>query len=255
MNTYLLNQGWEYVESGLQNPLLVNLLQGWKKTDLPHDYAIEKGRDKNSPAGLDEGFFQGAGLYYKKTFHLKDAAQGKRVWLEFEGVFGVTEVWVNKQFASKHTNPYTSFWTEITPLVHPGDNEVTLHVDSRMKPNSRWYMGTGLCREVKLHIGEQAAVAPHSLRCMTRELADEQAILAVSAQLTAPAESVSYTLLDADGTVAAESRDGTLTVESPRLWSVDDPYRYTLRVTVCANGQEDVTEEKIGIRTIEVDSK
>lgn len=255
MNTYLLNQGWEYVESGLQNPLLVNLLQGWKKTDLPHDYAIEKGRDKNSPAGLDEGFFQGAGLYYKKTFQLKDTAQGKRIWLEFEGVFGVTEVWVNKQFTTKHTNPYTSFWTDITPLVHPGDNEVTLHVDSRMKPNSRWYMGTGLCREVKLHICEQAAVVPHGLRCVTKELTDTHAVLNVSAQLTAPADSVTYELLDADGNSVAESRDGALTVENPRPWSVDNPYLYTLRATVCANGQKDVTEEKIGVRTIEVDSK
>lgn len=255
MNTYLLNKGWEYVESGLQNPLLVNLLQGWKKTDLPHDYALEKGRDKNSTAGLDEGFFQGAGLYYKKTFHLKDAARGKRIWLEFEGVFGVTEVWVNKQFAAKHTNPYTSFWTEITALVHPGDNEVMLHADSRMKPNSRWYMGTGLCRDVKLHIGEQASAAPHSLRCAAKELTDARAVLNVSARFTAPVESVTYALLDADGVIVAESRDGTLTVKKPRAWSVDDPYLYTLRATVCVNGQEDVTEEKIGIRTIEVDSK
>ncbi len=255
MNTYALNTGWEYVESGLQNPLLVNLLQGWKKTNLPHDYAIEKGRDPNSLAGLDEGFFQGAGLYYKKTFRLKDAAQGKRVWLEFEGVFGITQVWVNKQFAAKHMNPYTSFQADITPLVHPGDNEITLHVDSRMKPNSRWYVGTGLCREVKLHISEQTAVVPHGLRCETKELTDSRAVLAVSARLTAPAASVTYTLLDAGGNAVATSTDGTLTVENPRPWSVDDPYLYTLRATACADGQEDVTEEKVGIRTVAVDSK
>ena len=62
MKKIALNKNWEYGEAALQNPLLVNLLQGWKKTDLPHDYSIEKGRDVHSPAGLDEGFFQGAGL-------------------------------------------------------------------------------------------------------------------------------------------------------------------------------------------------
>ena len=150
MKKITLNRNWEYVEAALQNPLLVNLLQGWKKTDLPHDYSIEKGRDVNSPAGLDEGFFQGAGLYYKKSFVLEQAAIGKRVWLEFEGVAGFTEVWVNKQFVAKHMNPYTSFWMEITDKLRPGENEITLHTDSRMKPNSRWYVGAGLYRDVWL---------------------------------------------------------------------------------------------------------
>ena len=255
MNTYFLNQGWEYVESGLQNPLLVNMLGGWKKTDLPHDYAIEKGRDKNSPAGLDEGFFQGAGLYYKKTFCLKDAAAGKRVWLEFEGAFGITQVWVNKQFAAKHLNPYTSFWQDITALVHPGDNEILLHTDSRMKPNSRWYMGTGLCREVKLHISEQATAVPHGLRCSTAELTETRAVLTVHTQLTDPNTPVLYTLLDAEGNTVAQSRENMLIVENPRAWSTDDPYLYTLRATVGAGGNEDAMEEKIGIRTVAVNSR
>lgn len=109
MKRISLNKNWEYVEAALQNPLLVNLLQGWKKTDLPHDYAVEKGRDALSPAGLDEGFFQGAGIYYKKSFDLSEAAAGKKLYIEFEGVSGFTEVWVNKKFAAKHMNPYTSF--------------------------------------------------------------------------------------------------------------------------------------------------
>lgn len=163
MERYLLDKNWEYVESNLQNPLLVGMLRGWKTTDLPHDYAIEKGRNPASTAGTDEGFFQGAGLYYRKSFVLKPEGADKRVWLEFEGVFGVTQVWVNGQLAAKHLNPYTGFWPEITALVHPGENEITLHVDSRMKPSSRWYVGTGLCRRVWLppHRGKRRRPASH----------------------------------------------------------------------------------------------
>lgn len=255
MEKYLLNQNWEYVESGLQNPLLVGMLQGWKKTNLPHDYAIEKGRNRNSVAGLDEGFFEGAGLYYKKTFSVKEAAAGKRIWLEFEGVFGITEVWVNKKFAAKHTNPYTSFTIEITQLVHPGENEITLHCDSRMKPNSRWYVGTGLCRDVWLHIGEKVAVKPHGLRCVTKRLENNCAVLAVSADLTAPADGILYELADGDGNVIASSIGGELVAENITPWSVEKPCLYTLRATVTANGVPDVTEEAIGIRTVYVDSK
>lgn len=56
MKRYDLNKNWEYLESNLQNPLMVGILQGWKKTDLPHDYATEKPRDPNAPNGPDEGY-------------------------------------------------------------------------------------------------------------------------------------------------------------------------------------------------------
>lgn len=254
MEKYLLNQNWEYVESGLQNPLLVGMLQGWKKTNIPHDYAIEKGRDPRSLCGTDEGFFEGAGLYYKKTFAVKDAAKGKRIWLEFEGVFGMTEVWVNKKFTAKHMNPYTSFTVDITELVHTGENEITLHCDSRMKPNSRWYVGTGLCRDVWLHIGETVSVKPHGLRCVTKKLDGSRAVLSVSADLTAPADEVRYELVDGD-TVIASSENGELVAEHITPWSVENPKLYTLRATVTAGGVQDVTEETVGIRTVSVDSK
>lgn len=255
MEKYLLNQNWEYVESGLQNPLLVGMLQGWKKTNLPHDYAIEKGRNRDSAAGLDEGFFEGAGLYYRKTFAVQEAAEDKRIWLEFEGVFGITEVWVNKKFAAKHTNPYTGFTIEITQLVHPGENEITLHCDSRMKPNSRWYVGTGLCRDVWLHIGEKVSVKPHGLRCVTKRLENNNAVLSVTADLTAPADEVLYELADGDGNVIASSLGGELVAENITPWSVEKPCLYMLRATVTANGVPDVTEEAIGIRTVHVDSE
>lgn len=246
-----LNQNWEYVEAALQNPLLVNMLEGWQKTDLPHDFSIEKGRDPKSAAGLDEGFFDGAGLYYKKTFVLEPAAAGKQVWLEFEGVSGFCEVWVNKQFVAKHGNPYTSFWVEITEQLHSGENEITLHADSRMKPNSRWYVGAGLYRRVWLHIGDQAAaVKPHGLRFATKELTEEKAVVSVSAELTAPA-AVRYELIDTDGAVVASGEGPELTVPAPRAWAPGSPYLYTLR----AIAGEDITEEKVGIRTLTVNSR
>lgn len=255
MEKYLLNQNWEYVESNLQNPLLVGMLQGWKKTNLPHDYSIEKGRDILSPAGLDEGFFQGAGLYYKKSFVLKKAAAGKRVWLEFEGVFGMTEVWVNKKFAAKHANPYTGFTAEITGLIHEGENEITLHCDSRMKPCSRWYVGTGLCRDVWLHVGERVCIKPHGLRCAVKSLEGNCALLSLSADITAPADTLLYELIDRDGKVAASGEGEELIARNITPWSVEMPYLYTLRATVISNGVSDVTEETIGLRTIQVNPR
>lgn len=242
-----LNTGWEYVEAALQNPLLVNMLQSWKKTDLPHDYSMEKGRDPHSVAGPAEGFFQGAGLYYRKSFRLKDTAAGKRIWLEFEGISGMTEIWVNKIFVAKHLNPYTSICIDVTDVIRIGENEIMLHTDSRMKPNSRWYVGAGLYRPVWLYVGEKGCIRPHGLKCQTVSLTPEQAVLKA---WTDTEGAVLYQLFDGEYLVASAT-DGCLTVPDPQPWSPDTPKLYTLRATV--NG--DTSEERIGIRTIAVNPK
>ena len=66
-----------------------------------------------------------AGLYYRKSFTVEPEIIGQRFWLEFEGIAGITEVWLNKKPIAKHNNPYTGFWVEVTNLLQAGDNEIT----------------------------------------------------------------------------------------------------------------------------------
>lgn len=154
MKKYSLNHDWQFTEGELRNPLMMNLLGGWRKCSLPHDCQILKPRDPRSAAADNEGWTQGAAVFYKKEFVVEPETAGKRCWLEFEGIAGVCEVWVNGIYLAKHRNPYTGLIAEVTKLVHPGENVVQVHVDSRMKPNSRWYVGTGLYRRVWLHLAE-----------------------------------------------------------------------------------------------------
>ena len=67
MQRFDLNRNWEYLESSLQNPLMVGMLQGWKKTSLPHDYAVEKARSPEAATGLDEAYALRRS-YYRKSF-------------------------------------------------------------------------------------------------------------------------------------------------------------------------------------------
>ena len=137
MKKISLNRSWQVVEGNLQNPLLIQMLSGWRDCDLPHDYQITKERDPNSPTGENEGWTQGAAVFYRKTIEMGPETEGKRCWLEFEGIAGVCQIWVNGIFAAKHLNPYTGILFEATKFVHPGSNTIQIHVDSRMKPNSR----------------------------------------------------------------------------------------------------------------------
>ena len=84
-------------------------------------------------------------------------------------------------------NPYTGLIVEATELVRPGGNLIQVHVDSRMKPNSRWYVGTGLYRRVWLHLAEPVSAAPEGLRVTTKAVEGEEAVIELSAALTGPA--------------------------------------------------------------------
>ncbi|MCM1027957.1 MAG: DUF4982 domain-containing protein [Roseburia sp.] len=170
MERYLLDKNWEFVEGNLQNPLMIGMLQGWRKTDLPHDYQIQLPRSMDAPSADNEGWTHGAALFYRKSFALEPEAAGKRFWLEFEGIAGVCELWVNGKFVAKHKNPYTGLLVEVTELLHPGENTIQLHLDSRLKPGSRWYVGTGLYRHVWLHMGEPWAIPPQGLHAETKTL-------------------------------------------------------------------------------------
>ena len=258
MQRFDLNQNWEYLESSLQNPLMVGMLQGWKKTSLPHDYAVEKARSPEAATGLDEGFMACAGLYYRKSFTVEPEIIGQRFWLEFEGIAGITEVWLNKKPITKHNNPYTGFWVEVTNLLQAGDNEITVYTDNRTKPNSRWYVGCGIYRSVWLHMAGAVSAAPHGIRAVTAALDGSSAVVEVSTALTGTADSVTYELVDAEGQVLATAEGlGTVQLAANGFFFLytDTTEIYTLRVTVTANGTADTTEQRIGIRTIQVSSK
>lgn len=95
MKKYSLNQGWQVTEGSLRNPLMMNMLSGWKSCTLPHDYQISAPRDPASLTEDNEGWTQGAAVFYQKEFVLTEEAADKRCWLELEGVAGVCQVWVN----------------------------------------------------------------------------------------------------------------------------------------------------------------
>ena len=258
MQRFDLNQNWEYLESSLQNPLMVGMLQGWEKTSLPHDYAVEKARSPEAATGLDEGFMACAGLYYRKSFTVEPEIIGQRFWLEFEGIAGITEVWLNKKPIAKHNNPYTGFWVEVTKLLQAGDNEITVYTDNRTKPNSRWYVGCGIYRSVWLHMASAVSAAPHGIRAVTAALDGSSAVVEVSTALTGTADSVTYELADAEGQVLATAEGlGTVQLAANGItpWTPETPALYTLRVNVTANGTADTAEQRIGIRTIQVSSK
>lgn len=271
-----IDRGWEYVESDLiNNSMFFSRLQ-WKSINLPHDASIEKPKNPNSPAGAHEGYTVGCNLYYKKELEVKEEWKNKNIILEFEGVMGITEVFINDKLVKKHVNGYTSFLVDITKYINADTkNTILVHVKNTHKPSSRWYAGSGIYRHVWLNIGGNIYIKPWHLHVNTISVNNEIATLEVNANVinsSARDEKIKviFEILSHDDKViqtceedlliaAKEEKKITKEIKlSPfDYWDIDNPYLYTVKATVVNenNDIEDTAVSTFGIRTISIDPK
>ena len=132
-----------------------------KRVHLPHDAAVGRAFDYEQSSSANGWIPLGAGVY-PKHFALPADADGKRLLLEFEGVYRDAQVWVNGRYLGRHLNGYIGFEHDITePAVCGGDNVVTVTYDNRKPHTSRWYTGEGMYRDVWLKIVDALHVPLH----------------------------------------------------------------------------------------------
>lgn len=252
----------------------------WARVDLPHDWAVALPKDlrANTFAGarpnshfhrfmterrpnIDEIYSVG---WYRKTFDFDPAWAGKRVFIEFEGVFRDAAVWVNGVYLDRHNSGYTSFILELTDhLVPDADNSIAVRVDSD-QPEGWWYEGAGIYRNVNLLIAEPVSFQ-YNQTVIKTALDGRITVRAVLVNDTADTVTAqpAWSILDHTGqTVASAAGQATLPpyseqtvtaalqIENPALWHVDHPYLYTLRGTV---GGETETIP-FGVRTVAFDA-
>src|SRR5881396_2838889 len=123
----------------------------WRSLDVPHDWSIEGEFSEQNPAGVAGGALPGGVGWYRKTFAVPAADSGRDVFVEFDGVYRNSEVWINGQYLGKRPYGYSSFRYELTPHLHYRvRNVIAVRVDNSQQPNSRWYSGSGIYRHVRL---------------------------------------------------------------------------------------------------------
>ncbi len=124
----------------------------WRKLNLPHDWGIENSFDEKSPAGVGGGALSGGLGWYRKIFSLSEINRGKLTSIEFDGVYRNSEVFINGHLLGKRPNGFISFNYDLTPYLNYGNklNTIAVKVDNSEQPNSRWYSGSGIFRNVWL---------------------------------------------------------------------------------------------------------
>src|ERR1700742_1554949 len=125
----------------------------WRQLELPHDWSIEGEFSEKHPAGTGGGALPGGVGWYRKTFAVPLSVKGKQVYVEFDGVYRNSEVWINGHYLGKRPNGYISFQYELTGYIHSGEpNIILVKVDNQAQPGSRWYTGSGIYRHVRLRL-------------------------------------------------------------------------------------------------------
>ncbi len=265
-----LNRNWLFK---MTNSPYINPAPEWKTVDLPHDFSIGLDREPDLPGGRDTGFFPGGMAEYRKALFVPEEWKGNKVVLEFEGVYKNAVVRFNTQIVARQPYGYTTFHCDLTPyLMYGRENMISVSVNNSATQYSRWYTGSGIYRRVWLMTGESVHIKPWGVYATTPGVSSGSSKVSVGTEVENSSTSavsviVRSTLLDACGAAAASHETEILlpgestveaaqmlTVAPARLWSVEDPYLYTLKSEVIKDGTViDGTETRIGIRSVSVD--
>ncbi|MFR2457872.1 MAG: sugar-binding domain-containing protein, partial [Christensenellales bacterium] len=149
--------------------------------DLPDDFCLNKHRSADAVGGAATGFIPGGEATYRKEFRALADWQGKTVLLGIDGAYMNAEVTLNNDLLFHHPYGYTAFMVDLTKHLRAGDipNMLSISTES-YQPNTRWYSGGGLFREVALYVGGRARIAPWELFVTTPDVSAEKATVNVA---------------------------------------------------------------------------
>ena len=252
--------------------------RAWRSLDLPHDWAVElpfSGEASHSHGYKTVGwkYPENSVGWYRQSFDIPDSDLGRRISIQFDGVFRNSVVWVNGFYLGHEQSGYAGFEYDITDyLNYGGSNVITVRVDASIE-EGWFYEGAGIYRHVWMNKTNPLHIARYGIFASS-ELQGQDAIVTVRATIQNDGKKtedfkVEQTIVDANGnTVGSGTNDqlslksmrsdeyfSKITVTTPNLWSPDSPYLYKLITKVSANGNIiDEYETNIGIRTIRFDA-
>jgi len=245
----------------------------WRYLSLPHDWMIEQPVQKENSSGTAGGFYPEGIAWYRKTLDLAEFEDMEQFYLLFEGVQMNADVFLNGEHLGKQLYGYSSFYHDITSLVRRDTlNVIAVKTDCSNLPVDRWYSGGGIYRHVKLiatnelHIPvwgnvvnsviDPSGSAKVTVSLEVKNNGKKPQRFDVRFDVVDPggrivAEGQSTDFIEASGTIVEQK---TFTIDSPELWSPDQPGLYAVNCYLMdKNKQIDHIKTMHGIRSAQFD--
>lgn len=274
--TAKFNEGWRFSLNADSTAVKPDFDDSqWRTLNLPHDWSIEGDFSPNHPATTGGGALPGGIGWYRKSFTLPKSDTAHQIYLKFDGVYMNSSVYINGKLIGYRPNGYISFEYNITPYLNFGKtpNVIAVKVDNSQQPNSRWYSGSGIYRNVWLTKTDKIHINPWETFITTPEINSESAIINIETTIVNNSKSNSNTKIDiqiiaSDGNIVSKIdtekeiiKDSTATINqsftilNPTLWQIDTPNLYTAQINIEQNGKIiDQYQVPFGIRNFKFDA-
>lgn len=281
--TIELRDGWKFLR---QDTLPLAKTDGWETVSVPHTWnTVDGANGLAADPQSSEGYYRGP-AWYARALDIPEGWKGKRVFIRFEGVALVADVFVNGISIGQHRGGYAAFCHELTPWLHfDGRDTLRVRVDNARAFDVAPLSGDftlfgGIYRPVRLFATDTVCISPlHfaspgvflTLRRLTGDTARVEAKTFVSSGAVATSDiQVEVEIKDAAGAIVASEKTGlelpagaegqaaqVLTIPHPHLWNGrKDPYLYMAAFHLLRDGSPvDEVVQPLGIRTVALDAQ
>ena len=279
---YTINDGWKFTKG---SPFEAQMTgcddSSWETVNIPHTWN-DKDADDETP-----GFYRGP-VWYRKQLFIDKSQEGRQAVIYFEGANQEVRFYLNGQFVGEHKGGYTRFCFDITPHLRYGqENLFAIYVNNVYNPNipplsADFTFFGGIYRDVYLQFMNPVHIATNDyassgVYIRTPEVNNSAASVEITTLLTndmpqATEIRVENIICDADGKevkktqaevklAAGETKTDIskkIKIDSPRLWDIDDPYRYMVYTRILDKRKGTLLDEVVnplGLRWFKFDSE
>ena len=229
----LFNDGWQFCLCDIGTEPAQLSEKKWYNVELPHDWHI----------GDTANLYKTGEGWYKRTLDVTADQLSGRVLLNFDGVYMDSTLFVNGKEAGTWTYGYSSFEHDITDFLTEGSNELLMRVKYQ-SPNTRWYAGAGIYRDVVLKLRPATYIRSNGIYIHTENTEGNMWNAEVETDICGEAADIRMVLTvldpDGDGIAAFELNAqfggetevfvNSFDISSPAVWDITSPNLYTLAV-------------------------
>ncbi|MFH6998804.1 sugar-binding domain-containing protein [Flavobacterium sp. FlaQc-57] len=270
------NKNWNFKLGDYATAIQSNFdAKDWRTLQLPHDWSIEGAFDKDSKTKQAQGFLPAGKGWYRKVFTVPANWKNKTVSVEFDGIFKNSEVFINGKSLGIRPNGYISFGYDLSQYLNFGkENIIAVKVDNDAQPNSRWYTGSGIYRNVRLVASEKLHVGKWGTYVTTPEVSEAKSKIHLEVTIdndnvTTKEFKLVTSIVDAKnievanfsstekiGAKTTGKKVHDLVLNQPKLWSTESPYLYKVITKIYEKSKlVDNYETPLGFRYFNFDAE